>query len=66
MSTYLAELPERGWGVLRVGNEVVLILAAANLIKVQITPTKNVFQARLTGAGRRYRRGVPAGHTSLS
>lgn len=49
----LARLPDRGWGVLRCPLLAVLVLEGAGLIKVQITPHKDVWQVRLTGAGRR-------------
>jgi hypothetical protein len=52
----LDALPERGWGVVRAPLLLVLILEGAGLIRAQVTPTRDVFQARLTGAGRRYRR----------
>lgn len=55
-------LPEYGWGVLRnVPFHLVLAYHGAGYIKVQITATPNVYQARLTGAGRRYRQAQGAG-----
>jgi hypothetical protein len=48
-------LPEHGWGVLRIPPVAMLVLHGAGLIKIQLTPTPGVYQARLTGAGRRYR-----------
>ena len=48
-------LPERGWGVLREPFHLVLAYYLAGYIKVQVTGTPDVYQARLTGAGRRYR-----------
>jgi hypothetical protein len=52
---YLSPLPDKGWGVLRCPTEVAIALHLAGLVKVQMTATKGVFHARLTGAGRRYR-----------
>lgn len=52
----LSPLPDRGWGVLRVPLGLVTVLQSMGLIKVQVTPTKDVFQARLTGAGRKLMR----------
>jgi len=49
---YLAQLPDRGWGVLRAPDHVALILHFGGLIKVQLTAHRGVYHARLTGPGR--------------
>lgn len=51
----LAALPDRGWGVVRAPHILVALLCSADLIRVQVTGTPDVFQARLTGAGRALR-----------
>ena len=58
MSSLLAPLPERGWGTLRAPTALVYAYVLAGLIKAQTTPTKDVFHARLTGAGRTFRAAV--------
>lgn len=50
----LAQLPHRGWGVLRAEPPVVFVIWSYGFIKVQLTPTRGVYQAQLTGAGRRW------------
>ena len=52
VSDLLEALPERGWGVLRCSLPAVLVLHGAGWVKVEITPHRDVWQARLTGAGR--------------
>lgn len=52
----LDQLPERGWGTLRAPVALVYAYVMAGLIKAQTTPTRDVFHARLTGAGRAARR----------
>lgn len=55
----LDSLPDRGWGVLRdVSFPSILLLAAADIIKVEVTPIPNVWQARLTSHGRYILRGL--------
>jgi len=50
----ITELPKRGWATLRMPTALVYVYQVAGLIKAQTTPTKDVFHARLTGAGRKY------------
>jgi hypothetical protein len=57
-ASYLEQLPNRGWGVLRAPGVAMLLLHAAGLIKVQLSPIDEVYQARLTGSGRAYLREV--------
>lgn len=55
-------LPERGWGVLRCPLAAILVLDGAGLVKVQVVLGRpGVYQVRLTGAGRQYRRSGPRG-----
>lgn len=56
----LDQLPERGWGVLRCNWATILVLHEAGLAKVQVTYQPGVYQARLTGKGRRFRAKVQA------
>lgn len=54
--TILDKLPERGWGVIRCFDPVVVAAYwAAGMIHVQIVGN-GVYQARLTGEGRKYRK----------
>lgn len=49
-------LPDRGWEVIRVKNPyLVLYLVLDGYIKAQYTPYPMVYQARLTGKGRKER-----------
>lgn len=57
-------LPERGWGVLRTTEPIILLLEGAGLIKVQLTANRGVYQACLTGLGRRIRRDYRAEQSS--
>lgn len=51
----LDALPVRGWGVVRAPTQWVMVLVSIDAIRAQYTPTPDVFQARLTGYGRRLR-----------
>ena len=49
----LAALPERGWGLVRdVDPLLIVALDTVGLIRAQYTPIPRAFQARLTATGR--------------
>lgn len=49
----LRGLPNRGWAVVRAPAVLVVALHSAGLIRAQYTAMPDVFQARLTGEGRK-------------
>lgn len=58
MTTHLDQLPEKGFGVLRDVPDVLIVMySAVGYIKAQYVPgLPGVYQARLTSAGRKYRK----------